>query len=60
LIWSTPRSRASATGSCSSVLAPDRHPSCAIPAPIVPAPTTPIVAGAFAGALAAVTPGRAR
>lgn len=41
-----PRSRASGTGSCSSVRAPDRQASCAMPAPIVPAPTNPIVRGA--------------
>ena len=55
-IFSSAASRASPTGSCSSVRAPDRQASWAIPAPIVPAPTTPMVAGA-AGSL---TRGRAR
>src|SRR5213079_2247651 len=40
-----PRSSASGTGSWRSVLAPARQASCAIPAPIVPAPATPIVLG---------------
>ena len=44
-IWSRPRSRASATGSCSSVRAPAAAASCAIPAPMVPAPTTPMTSG---------------
>ncbi len=45
LICSIPRSSASGIGSCSSVLAPASAASCAIPAPIVPAPATPIVSG---------------
>ena len=40
-----PRSRASGTGSCSSVRAPAAAASCAIPAPMVPAPTTPMTSG---------------
>ena len=38
---SRPLSSASGSGSCSTVSSPARQPSCAIPAPIVPAPTTP-------------------
>ena len=37
-----PRWSASASGSCSSVRAPERAASWAMPEPIVPAPTTPI------------------
>jgi hypothetical protein len=40
-ILSAPFSSASGSGSCSSVSIPARQPSCAIPAPMVPAPTTP-------------------
>ena len=53
MIASIPRWSASGAGSCSSVRAPDRHASCAIPAPIVPAPATPIV---FGGALLGIAP----
>lgn len=56
-IRSRPRSSASGIGSCSSVRAPDRHASWAIPAPIVPAPATPIV---FGGSTATLTQVRAR
>ena len=46
---SIPRVRASGIGSCSRVCAAaGRQASWAMPAPIVPAPTTPIVAGASA------------
>ena len=54
---STPRSSASGTGSCSSVRAPASAASWAMPAPIVPAPTTPIEPGRTVGR---VTRGRAR
>ena len=43
---SSARSTAAASASKSSVRAPDSAPSCAIPDPIVPAPTTPMTFGA--------------
>ncbi len=39
---SSPCSSACSTGSCTRVRVPASAPSCAIPAPIVPAPTTPM------------------
>src|SRR5215212_696597 len=43
---SSPRSSAAASGSCTSVRAPAAAASCAMPAPIVPAPRTPTTPGA--------------
>ena len=43
---SSARSTAAASASKSSVRAPDSAPSCAMPDPIVPAPTTPMTFGA--------------
>ena len=40
----SPRSSASLSGSCTSVRAPAAAASCAMPAPIVPAPRTPTIA----------------
>src|SRR6476469_7051638 len=54
---STPRASASGIGSCSSVRAPAcRQASWAMPAPIVPAPTTPIVPGTETGPAAPALP----
>ena len=44
-----PRFSASGSGSCSSVRAPAWQASWAMPAPIVPAPQTPITVGALCG-----------
>ena len=62
-----PRSSASGTGSCNSVTAPERAPSWAIPEPIVPAPSTPMMRAApgpspaaGAGTTPSLTPARAR
>jgi hypothetical protein len=47
----SPRSSASASGSCTSVRAPAAAASCAIPAPIVPAPRTATTPGALTAPL---------
>ena len=59
-VFSIPAASASATGSCTRVSTPASAPSCAIPAPIVPAPTTPRRRGRPTAQVIAFTPVAAR